>query len=706
MLPEFLMKAVTRTTVFNKERLEEKGCRLYIPNHTSLLDAVMLAVHLPKDVVFVANTQIAKDYAWAMKGREVLSVNPMNPYSVRDMLKVLRSGKSLVIFPEGKITVTNNLMKIYPGVAYLSIKTGVPLVPIAINGGEKAKFFTYIEGKIPTHYFPKTSMYIGEPFTIPVHDGMLMREKKAWGKHVIYRKLQETLFESRMPNDVHLVSVLQERAKEAPNLVIAEEMNGDGMVRLKMKDLWLKVVGLSNLLNTKLSNADKRVGVLMPTAIATMTAVFALLKDGRTPAMLNSSMDISTLRSCLRTGEILTIVTSHLFIEKAKMQEFVKACPEINFIYLEDVRAEMTKAFEIKTFLQRNKKVTSQPSDILLFTSGSEGTPKGVLLTHKNIYANLQQARLMVDFTSQDKIANALPMFHSFGLILSFLSPLCLVPTVLIQSPLMYKAIPEITYDRNATILFGTSTFLSAYGRYADEYDFARLRFVYSGAEKLQDHVKELWFKKFGKRVYSGYGLTETAPILALQTQMLYKEDSVGCFVPGVKFRIEKVEGVEEGGKLLIQAPNLMKGYLLADKGFQPTEEWFDTGDIVTMDQKGFVTIQGRAKRFVKIAGEMVSLSVVEENAKKAIGEGEVCAIRITDHKKGERIELVVTSDKPDAQLLGEYLKQNLRDYWKQHNISSLSLPSHIHIQKSIPLLGSGKTDFTTLTKQIQSLYE
>lgn len=700
MLPDFLLRAISRTTVIHKDRLNERECRIYIPNHTSLLDAVIMAVHLPKDVVFVANTQIAKDYAWAMKGREVLSINPMNPYSIRDMLKVLRAGKSMVIFPEGKITVTNNLMKIYPGVAYLSIKQNVPLVPIAINGGEKAKFFTYIEGKIPTHYFPQTSMYIGEPFTIPVHEGMLMREKKEWGKHVIYRKLQETLFQSRMPDDVHLVNVLHDKVKEAPNMVIAEEVKADGMVRMKMKDLWLKTIGLSLLLEPHLSSSDKRVGVLLPTTIATMTAIYALMRKGRTPAMLNSTMDIPTLKSCLTTGEIMTVITSRLFVEKAKLTKLIEACWYIKFIYLEDLADGMTKSLKMKVLLEKNKKITSSPTDILLFTSGSEGTPKGVLLSHRNIYANMQQARLMIDFTSQDKIANALPMFHSFGLILSFLSPLCLVPTVLIPSPLLFKDIPEITYDRNATILFGTSTFLSGYGRYADPYDFARLRYVFSGAERLQESVRNLWIEKFGIRILEGYGLTETSPILALQTPMLYKKGSVGCFVPGVEYRLEEIEGVEEGGKLLIKAPNLMKGYLISEKGFveQPTDQFFDTGDIVSIDPKGFLSIQGRVKRFAKIGGEMVSLSVVEDLSKKAIGEGDVCAVRIADARKGERIELVTTNEHANREML--------REYWNTQNISPLSLPLKLHFIKKIPELGSGKTDFTKLTKQIESLYE
>lgn len=689
MIPALLTKSLYSTKVIHKERLQTNEPSIYIANHTSLLDAVLLSVHLPQNAVFVANTEIAKKYAWAMKGKSVIAVDPMNPYSVREMLKVLKGGKSLVIFPEGRITVTNSLMKLYSGVTYLSLKTGAKLIPIAINGAEKAKKFTYLEGKIPTQWFPETSLYVGNAFSLPDMEGATMRQKKEMGTHIIYRKLQDVLLESRMPEKIHLVDMLRQRVKEAPDMVVAEELK----TKVTMKDFWRKVLGLSKIIEKKVT--DKRVGVLLPTSIANMATVFALLHNGKTPALLNFSMDASTLQSCLDTGEISTILTSRLFVEKGKLQPLVDSCSkQAQIMYLEDLAKEISASMKLQVLLRENKKVSSEASDILLFTSGSEGFPKGVLLTHRNVYANLQQARLMIDFSSKDKIINALPMFHSFGLILSFLSVLCHVPTFLVPSPLLYKAIPEITYDRKGTILFGTSTFLSAYGRYANPYDFYSIRYVFCGAEKLQEHVRNLWMEKTGISVYEGYSLTETAPILSLQTPMLYQKGSVGCLVPGVKYQIEKVEGVEEGGKLKVQAPNVMRGYLIHGKGFEETPEWFDTGDIVTMDNKGFVTIQGRAKQFVKIGGEMVSLAFVEQHAKAALGVDDVVAVGLSDARKGERIELAVTS--LDATI------QQLRDYWKKQNLSTLSLPSRIHVFASIPLLGSGKVDRISIKKQIE----
>ncbi|MBP1309157.1 acyl-[acyl-carrier-protein]-phospholipid O-acyltransferase/long-chain-fatty-acid--[acyl-carrier-protein] ligase [Paenibacillus sp. 1182] len=694
MIPIALLKTFIKCDVFHKERLlqNNKPC-IYMPNHTSLLDAVLLSMHLPKDVVFVANTMIASKYSWALQGRETISVDPMNPYSIRSMIKVLRSGKSLVIFPEGRITITNSLMKVYPGVGYISIKTGAALVPIAIDGGEKTKKLTYLEGKIPTQWFPRTTLYIGKPFHLPEMKGLLMREKKEWGSHLIYRKLQETLLKCRMLKSEHLAEVLRKRVQEAPDMVIAEDPTG----KMTMKKLWQSTIGISHLLDRRLRD-EERLGLLLPTSIAGMVGLFAAIYSGRTPAMLNASMDTDTFCTCLRIGEIKTILTSRTFIEKGRLEYLIEAVSkEVQIMYFEDLKVEINGLLKLKVLFKERHRITSPTHDILLFTSGSEGTPKGVLLTHRNIYANIQQSRLMVDLTSEDRIMNALPMFHSFGLILTFLSPLCHVPIYMIPSPLMYKAIPEWTYDRKGTILFGTSTFLAAYGRYAHPYDFHRLRYVYAGAEKLQESVKSLWFEKFGIRVLEGYGLTETAPILALQTPMLYKSGSVGCLVPGVKHRIEPVEGISEGGRLQIQAPNLMRGYLMAEEGFVPAPEWFDTGDIVKLDGKGFVEILGRAKRFVKIGGEMVSLAVVEHHAKQAIGEGTVVAVSLKDERKGERIELVATSE--------HATKEKIRLYWRAHNVSPLALPTTVHVIKEIPMLGSGKADIAKVNEYIQSLY-
>ena len=262
---------------------------------------------------------------------------------------------------------------------------------------------------------------------------------------------------------------------------------------------------------------------------------------------------------------------------------------------------------------------------VVLFTSGSEGMPKGVALSHANVLANREQVAARIDFSSQDMILNALPLFHSFGLTTGTLLPLLSgMRTFFYPSPLHYRIVPEIAYDVNATLLFGTNTFLAGYARFAHPYDFYSVRYAFAGAEKLKDETRRVWTDKFGVQVFEGYGTTETSPVLAANTPIDMRAGTVGRFLPGIEYALDPVPGVE-GGRLSVRGPNVMLGYLKHDKPgvIQPpaTERgagWYDTGDIVTIDADGFVTIQGRAKRFAKIGGEMISLAAVEELAARA----------------------------------------------------------------------------------------
>ena len=344
------------------------------------------------------------------------------------------------------------------------------------------------------------------------------------------------------------------------------------------------------------------------------------MSAGRVPAMINFTAGAANILAACKAAEITTIVTSRTFVEKARLDNLIAAlASKVSIVYLEDIRPTITLADKIRGLLHADKPLVPRKADdwaAILFTSGSEGVPKGVVLSHRNMLANAAQAAARIDFGRQDKVFNVLPVFHSFGLTVGVVLPLVSgVRIYLYPSPLHYRTVAELIYGVNATIMFGTDTFLNGYARVAHPYDFRSLRYILAGAEPVKESTRKIYMEKFGLRILEGYGVTETAPALALNTPMFNKFGTVGRILPGMEARLEKVEGVEEGGRLFVRGPNVMLGYLKVDRPGvlePPPEGWHDTGDIVTIDAQGFVTIKGRAKRFAKIGGEMISLAAVE----------------------------------------------------------------------------------------------
>jgi acyl-[acyl-carrier-protein]-phospholipid O-acyltransferase/long-chain-fatty-acid--[acyl-carrier-protein] ligase len=332
---------------------------------------------------------------------------------------------------------------------------------------------------------------------------------------------------------------------------------------------------------------------------------------------------------------------------------------------------------------------------VILFTSGSEGLPKGVVLSHRNLHANRYQAAARIAFTASDVVFNALPMFHAFGLTGGALLPvLAGVRTFLYPSPLHYKVVPELCYETNATVLFGTDTFLMGYARNAHPYDFFNVRLVVAGAERVKPETREAWMEKFGLRILEGYGATECAPVLAVNTPMHFRTGTVGRLLDQIQHRIEPVPGIEEGGRLHVKGPNVMLGYLRADNPGvleTPPDGWYDTGDIVKIDDDGFVTIMGRAKRFAKIAGEMISLALVETKLAQVLPDAQHAVVSVPDAKKGEQLVMFTTDATIDARRTADALKALATP--------ALMVPRTVIALPELPLLGSGKTDYQTLNR-------
>ncbi len=422
--------------------------------------------------------------------------------------------------------------------------------------------------------------------------------------------------------------------------------------------------------------------------------------------MLNFSTGAVNMAAACAAAQVSTIVTSRKFVEAGNLDADIKLLSEkCRILYLEDIRAEVALSDKLYGLFARimphtalrMAKWNADPNApaVILFTSGSEGIPKGVVLSHRNIQANRFQAFARIDFTAHDIVFNALPMFHAFGLTGGTMLPvLSGVRTFLYPSPLHYKVIPELCYDTNASILFGTDTFLMGYARNAHPYDFYNVRFVVAGAERVKPETREIWMEKFGKRILEGYGATECSPVLALNTPMHFKSGTVGRLLDKITYRLDPVEGITEGGRLVVKGPNIMLGYLRGDTPGviePPPDGWYDTGDVVSIDLLGFVTIHGRAKRFAKIAGEMVSLALIESKIHSGFPDVPVAIVAAPDAKKGEQLVLFTTEATLDRNAISQTLKAA--------GIGELMIPRTIIMLEAMPILGSGKIDYVTLNR-------
>jgi acyl-[acyl-carrier-protein]-phospholipid O-acyltransferase/long-chain-fatty-acid--[acyl-carrier-protein] ligase len=378
----------------------------------------------------------------------------------------------------------------------------------------------------------------------------------------------------------------------------------------------------------------------------------------------------------------------------------------LEFIYLEDVRAGISRARQwsaLGQILLHPRSIVGPQQQgspaVILFTSGSEGPPKGVELTHGNLLANMRQMLAVFDFVDGDRVFNALPLFHSFGL-MGLLLPLARgIYVFLYPSPLHYRVIPTWLYDLDCTIFFGTNTFLNGYARKANPYDFRTLRILVAGAEKLQEPTANAWARQFGARVLEGYGATECSPVVTINTWLQPRYGSAGRFLPGIAYKFEAVEGVAEGGRLWLRGPNIMRGYLNAEPNakFQAQGGWYDTGDIARVDEDGFLFILGRLKRFAKVSGEMVSLTAVEEALAGAFPQYglrfQTAVLARPDADRGET--LIAVSNEPKLQL------EQIRAAIKAKGLSNLCVPREVKYVRDIPKLGTGKIDHRELQKMI-----
>ena len=498
-----------------------------------------------------------------------------------------------------------------------------------------------------------------------------------------------------------LLRAAREFGQDKPVLV-----DGDERI-LSYKEIIRAAFGLGSALK-KGTKRGESVGVMLPTGAGAVIGFFALTAYGRVPAMLNFTAGSKNLKAAMRAARVKRLITAHKFVELGGLQDLISELSKsVEIIYLEDVREKLSIGDKLSaiagpmlpTFVGAT--LSHNKPGVILFTSGTEGEPKGVVLSHENIMANVEQVRAHIGLSPDtDIVFNPLPTFHCFGLTVGALLPLIAgIKVVFHPSPLQPKEIVRRIRESGATILLATDTFISQYARTGADGDMDSIRLAVCGAERVKDETRDYVRRKFNIEILEGYGATEASPVVAANQWENNRPGTVGPLMAGMSSKLVPVEGIPEGGRLHIRGPNIMMGYLRpSNPGAieKLIDGWHDTGDIVDIDADGFIKILGRVKRFAKIGGEMVSLAAVENCAAAVWPDHMHAAVTLPDPKKGEQV--VLLSEAPEAS------RGPILTWAQSHGVPEISVPRRVFKVAQIPVLGTGKVDYGSVRMQAERL--
>jgi acyl-[acyl-carrier-protein]-phospholipid O-acyltransferase/long-chain-fatty-acid--[acyl-carrier-protein] ligase len=699
----WLVRVLYGFRAYNEGVLQTPGPVLLIPNHTSWLDWLFVVLCLDGDWKFVVSSTSAET-SWLhrkiMLNRRTFPIDTTSPYAVKRMAEYLQGNGRLVLFAEGRLSRTGCLMKLFDGTGFLLHKTNAKVITCFLRGAHRLPFSPNRDEK---KWFPKVTAHFSNAEMPPKLEHLSTTQSRTLLTNWLRDKMIYQQFATQMEfGEKTVPEAIVATARLRPRHVVLEDVTQ----ALPYRRLLVGASLLGAEFSRRIPADQPRVGVLLPNVNSTPVSLLGLWSIGKIPALLNYSTGAATMLACVQLAGLKQVITSKTFIEKARLKLDLLVEAGVEFIYLEDVRQAITGPQKFLTLLRVRfaprsiLRAKSRPEDTaaILFTSGSEGVPKGVELTHGNILANIWQMLAVCDLQDWDRFFNAMPIFHSFGLTIGTLLPVVRGCNVtLYPSPLHYRVIPTAFYQRDATIMLATNTFLNGYARKAHALDWRSLRYMFAAAEKLQDATASVWSQRFGVRVLEGFGATECSPAVTGNTPLRSKHGSAGMFLPGMEYRLEPVEGVTEGGRLFVRGPNVMRGYLNPDPNaaFLKLGGWYDTGDIAKVDEEGYVFILGRLKRFAKISGEMVSLTAIEEALAGAFPQYglrfQVAVVSKPDVDKGEI--LIAVANDAKVQL------DEIRSVLRAKGLPNICAPREVKFIREIPKLGTGKVNHRELQK-------
>ncbi|UCI06656.1 AMP-binding protein [Mesorhizobium sp. B1-1-8] len=668
---------------------------IYVVSHQSRIEPALMLSLLPDDTLHILDDASARS-PWLEPWRELartIAFNAEHVFVSRRLVRVLKGKGRLAVYLPDAVEPDVKSFRLFRAITRIAMQADARIVPIFVAGSRDLPLSLTPADKAPRHWFPRLSISALEPMTIA--ELVARNPDMASNTNALFDRFAEArLYGSNLDRGLFLAIRDAADRVGASHQIIEDVISG----ALSYRKMFIGARVLGRRFEA-VTAPGEAVGLLLPNANGVVLSFVGLISAGRIAAMINYTAGPASVTAAVRTAVIRTVISSRAFIEKASIEDIVAAVEAggAKMLWLEDLRESVTTLDKVAAALfwrfPLQRQQAAKPA-VILFTSGSEGTPKAVVLSHRNLYANAMQAEARITISPADILLNVLPVFHSFGLTGGTILPLVTgVKLFLYPSPLHYKIIPEIARKVKPTVMFGTDTFLANYARTAKDGDFSSLRFVVAGAEAVKPETRRTYRDRFQAAIIEGFGLTEAAPVVAVNTAIHNRDGTVGRLLPAIRMKLEPVEGIADAGRLWLDGPNMMMGYMTAERPgeLQPLEGWHDTGDIVSVDRDGFITIRGRAKRFAKIAGEMVSLGAVEMLVQSLWPEEHHAAVAVPDKRRGERIVLVTTA--------GDANPEELRQFGKKTGAAELMVPNDIVKVEEIPVLGSGKTDYVSARK-------